>query len=117
MDLFPILEHHEQIAAMLLRIVLGVTLVYFALQKIRAQGQSAGSNSTIYGYIEFIIAALLILGLFTQLAALINAFILLIKIGFKSKEDKLLSHGVNYYILLLTMAVALVLIGPGIWAF
>jgi len=116
MTLLPVLFGHEQVAALILRVVLGLTLAYFAWQKIQAKGDGSGSNSVIYGYIELLIAAFLIVGFFTQEAVLINIFILLIKIGFKTKEGKLFSHGVNYYVLLLAMAVALLLTGPGMWA-
>lgn len=114
--LFPMILGQDQIAAFILRVVLGVTLGYFAWQKIRAHGESSGSNSRLYGYVELIIAAIMVVGLFTQLAALINVIILVIKIIFKAKESKLLSHGINYYVLLIAMAAALMLIAPGIWS-
>jgi uncharacterized membrane protein YphA (DoxX/SURF4 family) len=55
--------------------------------------------------------------LWTQLAALLNAVILVIKLGIKAREKKLLSDGINYYILLLAMAVSLLFTGPGLFAF
>lgn len=83
----------------------------------RGEGQSSGSNSYRYGLIEVIIAIFLIVGLYTQLAALINAIILIFKIGFKINEKKFLTDGVNYYVLLLAMAIALLFMGPGVLSF
>ena len=43
--------------------------------------------------------------------------ILVIKLGFKAREGKLLSSGINYYILLLAMAISLMFTGAGFLAF
>ena len=116
LSLFPYLLSYQQISPFLIRIALGVTLAYFGYRKMMGQGESSGSNSKIYGAIEIIIAFFLIIGLWTQLAALLNAVILLIKLGWKIKEGKFLTDGVNYYILLLVMAISLIFTGPGFLA-
>ena len=102
---------------LVIRVVLGVTLAYFGYQKVKSRGTSSGSNSAIYGYAEIFISIFLIIGLYTQLAAMLNAAILVIKLALKAKEGKLLSEGVNYYILLLAMCLSLMTTGPGFWAF
>ena len=111
--LFPSLLAYPGIAALVLRIVSGVTLAYFGYEKILGHGQSSGSNSKIYGVVELLLAVLLIIGFYTQTAALLNIIILVIKIIIKAKEGKLLTAGVNYYILLLAMVVSLLFISPG----
>ena len=116
LSLFPYLLSYQQLAPFLIRIVVGVTLAYFGYHKILGSGQSSGSNSKIYGWVEIIIAIFLIIGLWTQAAALLNAVILLIKLGWKIKEKKFLTDGINYYILLLVMAISLVFTGPGFLA-
>jgi len=68
------------------------------------KGDSSGSNAKVYGAVEIIIALFLIIGLFTQLAALLNAVILVIKLAFKARNKALFTDGINYYVLLLTMA-------------
>ena len=113
---FPFLVTYTQIAPFIIRVVLGLTLAYFAFRKIQGCGQSSGSNSLMYGIIEMIIALFLVIGLFTQVAATLNAVILVIKLGVKGSERKLLSDGVKYSILLLSMAVALMFMTPGLWA-
>ncbi|HEY4478413.1 MAG TPA: hypothetical protein VI775_01065 [Candidatus Paceibacterota bacterium] len=113
LSLFPSLLTYEELAPLIIRIVLGITLGYFGYLKVRNRGQSSGSNSFIYGILEIIVAIFLIIGLFVQLAALINILILIIKIGFKIKERAFLTDGVNYYILLLAMALSLIFTGGG----
>jgi uncharacterized membrane protein YphA (DoxX/SURF4 family) len=102
---------------LIIRLVLGVTLFHFGYKKIRGKGDSSGSNAVTYGIVEVFISIFLIIGLFTQIAALLNIIILVIKLGFKAKSGLLLSDGVNYYILLLAMAVSLMFTGPGFLAF
>jgi uncharacterized membrane protein YphA (DoxX/SURF4 family) len=116
LSLFPILLSYQQLSPFIIRVVLGITLAYFGYNKILRKGQSSGSNSTTYGWVEIVIAVFLIIGLWTQLAALLNAIILVIKLGFKIKEKKFLSGGINYYILLLTMAISLIFTGAGAFA-
>jgi len=116
LSLFPYLLSYQQLAPFLIRIVLGVTLAYFGYHKILGNGESSGSNSTVYGWLEIIIALFLIIGLWTQLAAILNAIILVIKLGWKIKEKKFMTDGVNYYIILLTMAVSLIFTGAGFLA-
>jgi len=115
-SLFPSLLAYQQVGPLIIRVVLGLTLAYFGYEKILGRGQSSGSNSRTYGAVEIFISLFLIIGLYTQLAALLNVVILIIKIGLKFKEDKLLSAGINYYILLLAMAVSLLFTGAGFLA-
>lgn len=114
---FPSLLSFGEYAPFIIRIVLGFTLAYFGYMKFKGKGSSSGSNTKVYGVAEIIISILIIIGLFTQVAALLNVVILIIKLGHKVQEKALLTDGVNYYILLLAMAVSLVLTGPGVLAF
>ncbi len=116
-SLFPYLLTYEQFAPFILRVTLGVTLAYFGYQKIKGRGKSSGSNTVIYGAVEILIAVFLVIGLFTQLAALLNAVILVIKIGYKIRDKAFLTDGINYYVLLLAMAIAVVFSGAGFLAF
>lgn len=109
----PLLVGYQQVVPLILRVVLGVTLVYFGYKKIEGAGQSSGSNSRVYGITEVVVGLFLVIGLFTQLAALINAFILVIKLAVKIKEGKFLSDGINYYILLLAIAISLLFLTSG----
>jgi len=116
-SLFPYLLNYQEVAPLIIRVVLGVTLAYFGWHKVKGHKLSSGSNSVLYGWLELFIAVFLIIGFWTQLAALLNAVILIIKLGWKAREGKLVTNGINYYILLLAMAVSVVLTGPGLLAF
>ena len=116
LSLFPYLLSFQQLSPFIIRIVLGVTLAYFGYNKLIGHSHSSGSTSKAYGWVEIVIALFLIVGFWTQLAALLNALILIIKLGWKIKEKKFLTGGVNYYILLLVMAISLVLTGAGAFA-
>ena len=116
LSIFPSLLAYQQAGPLIIRAVLGLTLVYFGYEKIKGRGQSSGSNSLVYGITEIVIAAFLLIGLYTQLAALLNALILIIKLAIKAREGKLLTDGVNYYILLLAMCISLMVTGAGFWA-
>ena len=114
--LFPSLLAYGSISPLVIRVVLGITLLFFGVKKIRGMGDSVGSNSRTYGVAEVMVAVCLIIGLFTQLAAILNAVILVLKLGFKYREKKFLSTGVNYYMLLLAMALSLIFSGSGLWS-
>ena len=113
LSLFPSLLTYEQVGPLLIRLMLGITLVYFGYRKTLKKGNSSGSNAKAYGVVEIIVGIFLVIGLFTQLAALLNAVILVIKLGFKIRDGAFLTDGINYYILLLVMAISLLFTGPG----
>ena len=115
--MIPSLLTYNQVAPLIIRVVLGVTLLYSGYRKVRGKGDSSGSNTVTYGAIEMFVSIFLIIGLFTQIAALLNALILIVKLGFKAKNGLLLSDGINYYILLLAMAISLMFTGAGFLAF
>ena len=117
LSLFPSFLAYEAFGPFIIRIILGITLAYFGYRKTIEKGNSSGSNSKLYGIVEIVIAVFLIIGLFTQLAALINAIILIIKIGHKISEKKFLSDGINYYLLLFAMALSIIFTGAGAFAF
>jgi uncharacterized membrane protein YphA (DoxX/SURF4 family) len=117
LSIFPSLLAFDQLAPFIIRVILGITLAWFGWVKIKGRGTSSGSNSLLYGGVEIVIAIFLIIGLFTQLAALLNIVILLIKIGYKIRHKQFLTDGVNYYVLLLTMAISLMFTGAGWFGF
>ena len=117
LSLFPSLLTYGQVGPLLIRLIVGITLLYFGYKKLMNKGTSSGSNAKGYGAVEILISIFLIIGLFTQLAALLNAIILVIKLGFKARDKAFLTDGINYYILLLVMAVSLIFTGTGFFAF
>jgi uncharacterized membrane protein YphA (DoxX/SURF4 family) len=117
LSIFPSLLSYEGLAPLIIRFILGITLLHFGYLKTIDKGRSSGSNTRVYGVLEIATAVFLIIGLYTQLAALINIIILLIKTGNKIADNKFLTDGINYYILLLAMALSLLFSGAGFLAF
>ena len=117
LSFFPGLLSYGQVGPFIIRLTAGITLAYFGYQKTIGKGSSSGSNSKLYGYVETIVAIFMIIGLFTQLAAIINALILAIKIAHKIKDKAFLTNGINYYLLLFVMVISLIFTGAGYLAF
>ena len=105
LSIFPSLLAYQGFGPFIIRLILGITLAYFGYRKTLGKGTSSGSNSKAYGIVEIVTGIFLIIGLYTQLAALINAIILIIKIGHKINQKAFLSDGINYYLLLFAMAL------------
>ncbi|MDB5259029.1 MAG: hypothetical protein JWO73_237 [Candidatus Taylorbacteria bacterium] len=115
-SIFPPLLAYASVAPLIIRVVLGLTLIHFGYRKTQGKGQSSGSNSSTYGILEIMIGIFLVVGIFTQLAAMLNVVILVIKLSLKVREGKFLNDGVNYYVLLLAMALSLLFSAPGAFA-
>lgn len=114
LSLFPSLFTYSMITGLILRLTLAVVLLFWAYTRILSK---SNQKIVILGTIEGIIGILLVIGLFTQGAALIAAIIFAIKLGHKAQKKALFTDGVNYYFILLMIAIALMFAGPGYLAF
>ncbi|MFA6295456.1 MAG: hypothetical protein WC666_03460 [Candidatus Paceibacterota bacterium] len=117
LSLFPSLFTYEQFGPFIIRIALGLTFLYFGYRRIKEQTQPRNARVIAYGIVETIVGILTIIGLYTQLATLIIVLILLIKLVYKIKNREFLTNGINYYLLLLAMALSLLVTGAGFIAF
>lgn len=109
---FPILLIFGLLAPLLLRVTLGLTFIHFGGKHIK----SKKSRLLALGIIEIIGGALLVIGLYTQIAALVFSVILGVELIKKIKNREFLTDGVNYYLLLFVIAVSLLLSGAGLFA-
>ena len=80
-------------------------------------GQVGHESNKIVAIIEAVVGILLLIGLWTQLAALVVILDLIIRLIRKIKNRSFLSNGVNYYLILLVMAISLLVTGAGFLAF
>ena len=71
----------------------------------------------LLGYIEIIGGIILIIGLYTQGAALLLAILVLIELIIEYKEPTFVKRDLAFYVLLLTLTISLLLTGPGLIAF
>jgi len=114
LSLFPSLFTWSFISPTLIRLTLAAVLItwtYSSLRKVAATPQDK-----IIGIVEGVAGLLLIIGLWTQAAALFVAVDLIVRIGGKIRAGKFLTQGVNYYLILLVLALSLLVTGAGFFA-
>lgn len=117
LSLFPSLFMFERLSPFIIRLALGVAFIYFGYRSFKNHKKIAMNGKTAYSSLEIAIGVLVIIGLYTQLAALIMSVLLAIKLIFKIKTKDFLTDGVNYYLLLFVMAFSLLITGAGFLAF
>lgn len=114
LSFFPLLFTYQEFAPFLLRITLGAVLVFWSYKRLKSRNSPFSSG---LGIIEGIIGILLVIGFLVQIASLISAIIFLIKLIKKIQTKSLFTDGVNYYFILLVISLALLVLGPGRFAF
>jgi uncharacterized membrane protein YphA (DoxX/SURF4 family) len=115
LSLFPSFLTYSLFAPFLLRIVLAATILFFAYRNLKTPNAPATQKAA--GALEVICAILLIIGLFTQAAALIVAIIMVVRLVKKVQQKAFLTDGVNYYLILLVIALSIIMSGAGRIAF
>lgn len=125
---FPELLTYSLLAPFILRLVAGVTFIdlgFFVLksEKIRWLNSfkalripRAEMAVKIFGYLEIITGAMLVMGLYTQIAALILTIITFFEAYIEYKEPVILKRNLIFYILLLTICLSLLFSGAGAFA-
>ena len=126
---FPDLLAFGLLAPFLLRVALGAIFIDFGWNKLRRQktekaalfesfGWTPGARyALVLGIAESVIGALLIVGLYTQLAALAAALICVAVLYLKKKYRARWSHDRRLFLLLFFIALSLLLSGAGFFAF
>lgn len=114
LSLFPSLLVYELVAPLLLRLTLGAILIFWSYGKLKERRSAAANTVSL---IEGIAGILLVIGLYTQLAALVAAIIFCVHLFKKLQTKSLFTNGVNYYFILLIISLSLLVLGPGILAF
>lgn len=112
---FPYLLSYERLAPLLIRVALGAVFMFSAYKTFT--DKTASANRKIVGIIEGVSGILMVIGLWTQIAALVAAVDLLIRLVSKITKRAFLTDGINYYLLLLVMALCLLVTGAGFLAF
>lgn len=114
LSIFPDLLSYQMLAPFLIRLTLGTIFIYWTYKILRSHPDT---NKKIVAVVEGVAGILLIIGLWTQLAALVIAIDLIIRLYNKYQTKSLLTDGVNYYLVLLVLAVSLLFTGAGFVAF
>jgi uncharacterized membrane protein YphA (DoxX/SURF4 family) len=108
------------VAPLVIRLALAGSFGWIGYKKIKninASDDGNASTARILGIVGIVLALFILIGLFTQLMALFIAIILVVKLADKVKRGAFLSDGVNYYLILLAIAIALMFSGGGFLAF
>lgn len=129
-SLFPDLFIFSFLAIFILRILIGFTLLRFAYQAFfheQAQYKTffykfGHHKSKIFFWVAFfaelILGTLLVIGLYTQLTALVAGVLLFTAFILKLKKPSLLPHSTpSLYLIMSVVSLMLVFLGPGAFAF
>lgn len=123
---FPELLAFGIIAPAFIRLAVAVFFINFGWDKLTKEREHkltffesiglkpAGVYVTLLGILEIIIGIALIIGIFTQIAALLSAVILLVSFIIKKRHPEMLFTPSSVYALLFVMAISLLLTGAGI---
>ena len=115
LSLFPILLSYQQLSPFLIRLTLGAILVYWSYSGLKEK-KSSGAKKTLDAA-EAVIGILIIIGLWTQAAALVAAIGFIVCLVKKAQARTFLTSGVNYLLILLVLSISLMVTGAGWWAF
>jgi uncharacterized membrane protein YphA (DoxX/SURF4 family) len=94
---------------------LGIILTYWGYKALR--DSSSTTNKKAVGVVDVVVGLMCIVGLYTQIAAMIAALGLIVRIIERIKNKAFLTDGVNYYIIVLVLALSLIVTGAGLFAF
>lgn len=129
-SIFPTLLNYDFLATFVLRIALGLIFIGFAYAKFFSNRparlaffEKLGMRPAIVFFslvtgIEFLAGILLVVGAFTQIAALVAGTIMTFAAGIKIKHPEMLPlNTLGFYLILAVVSFVLVFIGPGAFAF
>ncbi len=129
LNTFPSLLTYSLLAPLILRVVLGVILIDLGLLKFRGE-KSRWMNTfeglnfkpaeplvSVMGLIEIIGGLMLVVGLYTQIAALIFVVLFAIEFYIEYAEANVLKRDLVFYVLCLAISLSLLLSGAGAFAF
>ncbi len=113
-SIFPHLLSLDAFTPFLLRLILGLVFLEW---RYREYKNKTSTTNTVIAVLQGIVGVFLIIGFLTQLAALVAAIILGIKLIGKIKAKAFLTNGVNYYLILFVISLCLLFSGAGFMAF
>lgn len=115
LTIFPSLLSYEQLAPTLVRLTLAVILIHWAYKGIR--NNKILTAPRCVATVEGVAGVLLLLGVWTQIGALIVVVDMIVKLVQKVGKKEVLSDGVNYYLIVFVLALTLLVTGAGFLAY
>jgi uncharacterized membrane protein YphA (DoxX/SURF4 family) len=110
-SLFPALFTFDQYSQLLIRLTLAAIFFVWSWTAFRKAGATATEKTV--AVLEAIAGILLIVGYATQGAAAFAVIDLIIRIAGKVKSRQFLTAGINYYLIVLVLAISLLITFPG----
>ncbi|MEK7194565.1 MAG: hypothetical protein AAB660_02665 [Patescibacteria group bacterium] len=108
---FPELLVYTTFAPFILRLVLGLIYLDLGVLNFKKTG-----NTKLLGGVEVIGAIMLLMGLYTQIAAILFIIISGVSFYIEYKDATVLKRDIVFYLLILAIAVSLLLTGAGAYA-
>jgi putative oxidoreductase len=129
LNTFPELLTFSLFAPLILRVVLGLVFLNLGYQKFGRERNSwvnffsvtpfkpANFWVNIFAAIQIVGGLMLIVGYYTQIAALVFAVITLAELYVENREPALLNRNLVFYLLLFAISLSLLFTGAGFLAF
>ncbi len=117
LSVFPSLLSLQPFSPFIIRLTLGLILLYWTYKTFTNTRLSSTKNTKVIGIVQGVASLFIIIGLFTQVAVAIIIIDLAVKLFTKIKNKAFFSDRVNYYFILLILAISLLFTGPGFLAF
>jgi len=129
LNLFPDLFTYYLVAPVILRVTLGIIALNLGYLKLTSekrrwvisletlQIKPAEWWTRMLGILQIILGVLVIIGLYTQLVALIFTILFSAEAYFEAMEDTLLTRSFVFYLLLAVISLSLLFLGAGFYAF
>jgi len=118
LSIFPSLLSWQLVSPLIIRLTLASVLIFWSYRSLtKHKKEELDINKKVVRLIESLCGLLLIAGLWTQLVALVIIVDLIIRLYNKYTDKALFTDGINYYLILLVLAISLLFTGPGFIAF
>ncbi len=129
LNTFPDLLTYSQLAPFILRVVLGLIFIDLGLLKFKAEKsrwiisfealhlKPAEILVSVFGALQLVAGAMLIVGLYTQVAALVLVILTGMEVYTEYKDARILKRDIVFYVLLFSIALSLLITGAGQYAF
>lgn len=128
LNVFPDLLNYSALAPTILRIILGILVINLGYLKIVSEKERwlelfetlnlrpVGLFLKVFSAIEIIGGIMLIIGVYTQIVALVFAVMYLCEAILDYEEESLVKRSLPFYILLCAISISLLLTGAGLFA-
>ena len=117
LSVFPSLLSFQPYSPFIIRLTLGFILLFWTYRTFAKPDLFSTTKIKMISLMEGIASLFIIIGLFTQVAVTIIIIDLLLRLIIKICNKAFFSDGVNYYFIILILAISLLLTGPGFLAF